>query len=202
MCGHFCHHVLALQDAQLHVGTGRLPTGPCSLPAFRVVPLTITGLLSCKLAFVTAKALEANSNANPNTRLFDTVANFMTAPFSSPNLVGERLGRPGSRLARENPCVLPRIAYNAAVGVQPISSATSRWACRAVHGGFLTWAAKPSVRESPEPRKNLSLDQSRQTSTSACTACLLSAVLNGTEKFRTHYESARSTFSTNFALFS
>jgi hypothetical protein len=59
------------------------------------------------------------------------------------------LGRPGSRLARENHCVLPRIAYNAAVGVQSIS----RKANRAVHGGFLTWAAKPSVRESPNPAR-------------------------------------------------
>src|SRR5271169_4116503 len=82
----------------------------------------VTGLLIDKLPFVPANALEANSNANPTTRLFDTVANFMTAPFSSPNCVGERLGRPGSRLARENCCVLPRIAYNAADGVQPISS--------------------------------------------------------------------------------
>ena len=37
-------------------------------PAFSVVPLTVTGWLSCKLALVPAKALEANSNASPNTR--------------------------------------------------------------------------------------------------------------------------------------
>ena len=61
----------------------------------------------------------------------------------------ERLGRPGSRLARENLCVLPRIAYNATAGVQP----TRRKASRAVSGGLLTWAAKPKVRESPKPRK-------------------------------------------------
>src|SRR5258708_11736265 len=61
----------------------------------------------------------------------------------------ERLGRPGSRLARENLCVLPRIAYNATAGVQP----TGRKASRAVSGGLLTWAAKPKVRESPKPRK-------------------------------------------------
>jgi hypothetical protein len=42
--------------------------------------LTVTGLLSCKLPFVAAKALEANSKANPRTKLCETVANFMTAP--------------------------------------------------------------------------------------------------------------------------
>ncbi len=130
---HFCHHVLALQDAELHVGSGCLPTEPCSLRLSAWFRSPCTGLLSCKLALVAAKALEANSNANPNTKLFDTVANFMTAPFSSPNLVGERLGRPGSRLARENLCVLPRIAYNAAVGVQQTSR--KRWP-RAVTGVF------------------------------------------------------------------
>jgi len=44
---------------------------------------------------------------------------------------------------RESPTMQP-------LGFQ--QTATSRLA---VHGGFLTWAAKPKVRESPEPRKNL-----------------------------------------------
>jgi hypothetical protein len=43
--------------------------------------LTSVGLLSCKLALVAAKAVDANSIANPRTRLFETVANFMTAPY-------------------------------------------------------------------------------------------------------------------------
>jgi hypothetical protein len=72
----------------------------------------------------------------------------MTAPFSSPSFVGERLGRPGSRLARENIGVLSQIAYNASVGVQQ----TSRKAGRAVHGGSVTWAAKPKVKESLTPQ--------------------------------------------------
>jgi len=38
--------------------------------------------------------------------------------------------------------------------MQPLGfSPLSRQAGRAVHGGFLTWAAKPSVRESPTPQK-------------------------------------------------
>jgi hypothetical protein len=98
---------------------------------------------------VAANALEANSNANPRITLFETVANFMTAPFSSPSFVGERLGRPGSRLARENIwCFVAKIAYNASVGVQQ----TSRKACRAVHRGSVTWAAKPKVKESLTPQ--------------------------------------------------
>jgi hypothetical protein len=101
---------------------------------------------------VAANALEANSNANPITTLFDTVANFMTAPFLSRNRVGKRLGRPGSRRTRENLCVLPRIAYNAAVGVKQ----ASRKACLRI-GGFLTWAAKPKVRESPNPAEKFTI---------------------------------------------
>jgi len=42
---------------------------------------------------------------------------------------------------RESPTMQP-------LGFQ--QTATSRLA---VHGGFLTWAAKPKVRESPEPRE-------------------------------------------------
>jgi hypothetical protein len=82
--------------------------------------------------------------------LFETVANFMTAPFSSPSFVGERLGRPGSRLARENVGVLSQIAYNASVGVQQ----TSRKAWLAVHRGSVTWAAKPKVKESLTPQNS------------------------------------------------
>jgi hypothetical protein len=36
------------------------------------------------LALLAAKALDANNNADPINRLFDTVANFMTAPFFFP----------------------------------------------------------------------------------------------------------------------
>jgi len=46
---------------------------------------------------------------------------------------------------------LPRIAYNAFVGVQQ----TSRKAWLAVHGGSVTWAAKPRVKESPNPARIL-----------------------------------------------
>jgi hypothetical protein len=49
------------------------------------------------LALLAAKALDAKNNADPINRLFDTVANFMTAPFSFPMYVGKRLGRPRSR---------------------------------------------------------------------------------------------------------
>src|SRR5271169_4446492 len=111
----------------------------------------VTGLLIDKLPFVPANALEANSNANPSTRLFDTVANFMTAPFFFPEITsGNGWGGPVHDFrektlvfCRESPTIQP-------LGFQP----TSRKACHAVDGGCLTWAAKPRVRESPKPRKN------------------------------------------------
>src|ERR1700736_5334888 len=64
-------------------------------------------LCNTKLAFVAANALEASSRADPITtllitRLLEIVANFIAAPyFLSRNHVGKRLGRPGSRPARE-----------------------------------------------------------------------------------------------------
>jgi len=73
----------------------------------------------------------------------------MTAPFSFPKLRREAVGAARFTTGAIKLCVLPRIAYNATAGVQP----TRRNACRAVRGGFLTWAAKPKVRESPKPRK-------------------------------------------------
>jgi hypothetical protein len=44
------------------------------------------------LALLAANALDANNNADPINRLFDTVANFMTAPFSFPNVRREAVG--------------------------------------------------------------------------------------------------------------
>jgi len=73
----------------------------------------------------------------------------MTAPFSFPKLRREAVGAARFTTGAIKLCVLPRIAYNATAGVQQ----TSRQACRAVRGGFLTWAAKPRVRESPNPAK-------------------------------------------------
>jgi len=73
----------------------------------------------------------------------------MTAPFFFPeNASGSGWGGPVHDL-RENSCVLPRIAYNSAAGVQQ----TGREACLRCAWGFLTWAAKPSVRKSLTPQK-------------------------------------------------
>jgi hypothetical protein len=43
---------------------------------------------------VAAKAVEANTSADARTRVFDTVAKFMTAPFSFPNTSGSGWGGP------------------------------------------------------------------------------------------------------------
>src|ERR1700722_18134783 len=67
----------------------------------------VVGLCKVMSAFVAAKALEASSKADPITALlitrrFEIVANFIAAPyFLSRSHVGKRLGRPGSRPARE-----------------------------------------------------------------------------------------------------
>jgi hypothetical protein len=47
------------------------------------------GLFRVRFAFVAAKALEANKSANPMTRLFETVANFIAAPFFFPEVTSE-----------------------------------------------------------------------------------------------------------------
>src|SRR5580700_6405294 len=91
----------------------------CSLysPALRLVPLMLVGLFKVRFALLAANALEASVKANPTTKLFVTVANFIAARFSSPK--GRNwLGAARSRTTRENTCVSPRIAYNAAAGVE------------------------------------------------------------------------------------
>src|ERR1700686_1942886 len=103
------------------------------------------------LAFVAANALEANSKANPITTLFDTVVNFIAAPFFvSRSYVEKRLGRPGSRSARKNTCVSARIAYNAAAGVVQTSHklALPRW-------GFSHLGRQTECERIPRPRKIL-----------------------------------------------
>src|ERR1039458_3894670 len=46
----------------------------------------VAELCNVKLAFVAANALEASSRANPITTLFETVANFIAAPFFFPEV--------------------------------------------------------------------------------------------------------------------
>src|SRR5271155_4528772 len=105
-------------------------------PGFSVVPFTITGLVSSRLAgLVAARALEANSKAAPSTRGFEieTVANFMTAPFSFPKLRRETVGAAQVHDWREKTLVFCRESPTIhALGVQR----TSRQACRAVLGVF------------------------------------------------------------------
>jgi len=102
------------------------------------------------LALLAAKALDANNNADPINRLFDTVANFMTAPFFFPECTsGSGWGGPAHD-HREKTLVFPRESPT----MQPLGF--GKQAARPVLlrvGVFLTWAAKPSVGRSPEPRK-------------------------------------------------
>jgi hypothetical protein len=105
-------------------------------------------LFRVRFALLAAKALEVNSSANPTTKLFDTLVNFIACSLSF--LARSRSGGLGAapvhELRGENTCVSPRIAYNAAAGVERQAPCL-----RFRFGGFLTWAAKPSVRESPNP---------------------------------------------------
>src|ERR1700752_2720460 len=61
-------------------------------PGEIVVPFTLVGWCKLRLAFVAAKALEANRRATPMIRVFETVANFIAAPFSFPKLRREAVG--------------------------------------------------------------------------------------------------------------
>jgi hypothetical protein len=76
--------------------------------------LTVAGFSRVNSPLVAANALEANSRANPITRVFETVANFMVAPLFFPETFREWLGRPGSQLKektlvfpQESPTMLP-----------------------------------------------------------------------------------------------
>jgi len=67
------------------------------------------------LALLAAKALDAKNKADPINRLFDTVANFMSAPFFFPEDVGKRflggLDLPSPEILafmRRRPKMLPR----------------------------------------------------------------------------------------------
>src|SRR5947207_19394 len=114
---------------------GPLPSH-CSLysPALRLVPLMLVGLFKVKFALLAANALEASVKANPTTKLFVTVANFIAAPFSSPKN-RNWLGAARSRTTRENTCVSPRIAYNAAAADQRNGRKASASALGVVYHG-------------------------------------------------------------------
>src|SRR5437899_5303300 len=114
----------------------------------------VVGLCNSKVAFVAAKALEASSTTNPMTRPFETVANFMAAPFFFPESTSRNgWGGPTRDRARKTLCVFPRIAYNAAAGVVQTSHklALPRW-------GFSHLGRQTECESIPRPRKML--DQS------------------------------------------
>src|SRR6266571_1984256 len=121
-------------------------------PGLSLAPLMMVGFCKVKLAFEAANALEASSRANPITRLLETVANFIAAPFSFPEVMsGKRLGRPGFATKREKTLVFPHESHR----MLPLGLNRQATSLLCRYGGFLTWAAKPSVRESPDPAKYL-----------------------------------------------
>src|ERR1700693_2508978 len=103
------------------------------------------------LAFVAANALAANSKARPITTLLETVANFIAAPFFFPEVTsGNGWGGPAHD-QREKTLVFP---HEWPTMLPPgLCRQVTSLSCR--DGGFLTWAAKPSVRESPDPARIL-----------------------------------------------
>jgi len=107
------------------------------------------GLCKVMLAFEPANALEASSRANPITTLFEIVANFIAAPFSFPTYVRKRFGAARFDDQREKTLVFSHQSHK----MLPLGfnrQATSLLCC---YGGFVTWAAKPSVRKSPDPAR-------------------------------------------------
>jgi hypothetical protein len=120
-----------------------------------------------KSVLVAAKALEASSRANPITILFETVANFIAAPFFFPEVASGNgwaallttSARKTFEFPRESHRILPpgfeQTRFDPEVSLF----------CR--DGGFLTWAAKPSVRKSPNPAMISFLNRTSVTSAPA-----------------------------------
>jgi hypothetical protein len=144
------------------------------------------GFCKVTLAFVAANALEASSKANPIIRLFETVANFMAAPyFLSRVASGNGWGGP-VRDQREKTLVFP---HESPTMLPPGLCRKSRadkssrqvasFCCR--DGGFLTWAAKPSVRESPGPAINIEANLASFTSAPARSPTLRGYVCHALE---------------------
>src|SRR5579864_1823742 len=113
----------------------------------------VVGFCKLKLALVAANALEARSRANPMTRPLETVANFIAAPFSFPKSRRKTVG--AARLATAARKHLCSPTNRLKCWRRGCASQATSLRCR--EGGFLTWAAKPSVRESPNPAKILLL---------------------------------------------
>src|SRR5579859_289239 len=109
----------------------------------------VVGFCKLKLALVAANALEARSRANPMTRPLETVANFIAAPFSFPKSRRKTVG--AARLATAARKHLCSPTNRLKCWRRGCASQVKSLRCR--DGGFLTWAAKPSVRESPNPAK-------------------------------------------------
>src|ERR1035438_9639355 len=103
------------------------------------------------LPLVAANALEASSRSNPRITLFETVANFIAAPFSFPKKRREAVEAARfATSARKHLCFRTNRLKCWRRGC-----ATQVKSLRCRDGGFLTWAAKPSVRESPNPAEKI-----------------------------------------------
>jgi hypothetical protein len=64
----------------------------------------LVGLFKVKFALLAANALEASVKANPTTKLFVTVANFIAAPFFFPEKSELVRGGPFTDNARKHLC--------------------------------------------------------------------------------------------------
>src|ERR1700751_1550065 len=131
----------------------------CTLysPGASFVPFTLMGSCTCRDPLFAANALVASSTASPRTRLFVTFID----SFSLPNHRRESvLGGPAASSHR-NPCVSPKLAYNAAVGVQDKRARPQNLVL--LLRGLSSSGRQTELRQSPEPRK-LYLSWKRQRS--------------------------------------
>src|SRR5258708_39698218 len=97
----------------------------------------VVGFCKVKVAFVTANALEGSNRANPITRLFETVANFIAAPFFFPEIAsGSGWGGP-ARESRRKTLVFPHESHKMLPpGLCRQACADKSQACAAAMGVF------------------------------------------------------------------
>src|ERR1700730_3676483 len=146
---YFGQNGLALHDADFHVGAAAIPL-EFIFAGLKLGSVDARGTQQIHRGLRGCERTRCHQQSQPHYQTLGNCREFHSCSFFlSRNSVGKRLGRPRFTTSAKKHFVFP---HESPTMLRPglCRQVTSLLCCV---GGFLTWAAKPSARESPDPAK-------------------------------------------------
>src|SRR5271157_322315 len=140
--------LLALHDTDFHAGTAAIPL-QLVVTGFERGSVHGDGIRQAQAGFCSGKCTRGQQQSQPQNQTLRNCRELHDCSFFFPEVTsGSGWGGP-ARDQREKTLVFPHESPR--MLAPGLSTQAASLCCR--DGGFLTWAAKPSVRESPNPAK-------------------------------------------------